>query len=91
MRPRQLFVVPLLEVGFSCLAVAACGHGSALPRAGGVSTRDADVRVRARRQTTQRYADYAPSPHEHALIERAFGQGSDLGANLSNTESTSQH
>lgn len=31
-------------------------------------------------KTTQRYADYAPSPHEHALIESAFGRGSNLGA-----------
>jgi site-specific recombinase XerD len=23
-------------------------------------------------QTTQRYADYAPSPHEQALVEAAF-------------------
>jgi integrase len=24
-------------------------------------------------ETTQRYADYAPSPHEAALVEAAFG------------------
>jgi len=27
-------------------------------------------------ETTQRYADYAPSPHEAAFVEAAFGQES---------------
>ncbi len=27
-------------------------------------------------ETTQRYADYAPSPHEAALVEAAFGDES---------------
>jgi hypothetical protein len=41
-------------------------------------------------QTTQRYADYAPSPHEAAFVEAAFATettepelGSNLGSNLS--------
>ena len=38
-------------------------------------------------RTTQRYADYAPSPHEHALLEGAFGrQGSNEGSKLSESE-----
>jgi hypothetical protein len=47
MRPRQLFVVTRLGVGLSCLAVAACGNGSAPPTAGGASTPDTEVRVAA--------------------------------------------
>jgi integrase len=38
-------------------------------------------------ETTQRYADYAPSAHEAAFVESAFGTdpqlGSNLGSNLS--------
>lgn len=29
--------------------------------------------------TTQRYADYAPSPHEAALVQAAFGTGAAKG------------
>jgi len=40
-------------------------------------------------QTTQRYADYAPSAHEAALVAAAFGQGINRGINLSESERTS--
>jgi transposase len=37
-------------------------------------------------KTTQRYADYAPSEHESALMERAWkSAGSNLGSNLRET------
>ena len=39
-------------------------------------------------RTTQIYADYAPSAHERAWVEAAFG-GSDRGAELSETQMTS--
>ncbi|MGI8427740.1 MAG: tyrosine-type recombinase/integrase [Solirubrobacteraceae bacterium] len=42
-------------------------------------------------QTTQRYADYAPSPVEAALVEAAFGRGPNRGPNLSETHSSSDH
>jgi hypothetical protein len=29
-------------------------------------------------ETTQRYADYAPSPHEAAFVAAAFGSGAGL-------------
>ena len=44
--------------------------------------------------TTQRYADYAPSPHEHDLIERAWapaGRGHVRGHNLTESQDTSEH
>jgi integrase len=40
-------------------------------------------------QTTQRYADYAPSAHEAALVAAAFDQGINRGINLSESERTS--
>jgi integrase len=42
-------------------------------------------------QTTQRYADYAPSPHEAEMIARAFAaddRGAIRGGNLSESEVT---
>jgi integrase len=42
-------------------------------------------------QTTQRYADYAPSAHEAALVTAAFGQGINRGINLSGSERSSDH
>ncbi len=39
--------------------------------------------------TTQRYADYAPSPHEAEMIARAFARGSNSGSNLSESQVTS--
>lgn len=42
-------------------------------------------------RTTQRYADYAPSPHEHALAEAAFARRSVRRSNLSESEITSEH
>jgi hypothetical protein len=42
-------------------------------------------------QTTQRYADYAPSMHEAALVAAAFGRGSNRGSNLSEPERSSEH
>ena len=43
--------------------------------------------------TTQRYADYAPSQHESALMERAWApstpRGPVRGPNLSESDSTS--
>jgi site-specific recombinase XerD len=41
--------------------------------------------------TTQLYADYAPSPHEAAMVARAFERGSVRGSVLSESESTSEH
>jgi hypothetical protein len=41
--------------------------------------------------TTQMYADYAPSPHEAAMIARAFERGAVSGAILSESENTSEH
>ena len=41
--------------------------------------------------TTQRYADYAPSPHEAAMVARAFERGSVSGSVLSESEVTSEH
>ncbi len=40
-------------------------------------------------KTTLVYADYQPSEHEAALVERAFGAGSNSGSNLSTTGSNS--
>lgn len=42
-------------------------------------------------QTTQIYADYAPSAQEAAFVESAFGRGSNRGNQLSKTEVTSEH
>lgn len=39
-------------------------------------------------QTTMRYADYAPSAHEAAMVAAAFG-GSNRGSNASESENTS--
>ena len=39
-------------------------------------------------QTTQRYADYAPSQHESELMERAWRRGSNRGSNLSESAVT---
>ncbi len=48
-------------------------------------------------ETTQRYADYAPSAHESAFVEAAFGAetgllpaqlGSKSGSNLSKAQRT---
>jgi site-specific recombinase XerC len=39
--------------------------------------------------TTLIYADYAPSAHEADLVDAAFGRGTNLGTNLSETEPTS--
>jgi hypothetical protein len=39
--------------------------------------------------TTQRYADYAPSVHEHAMVERAWAPSPGLGSNLSSNLSES--
>jgi integrase len=33
-------------------------------------------------ETTQRYADYAPSPHESAFVEAAFGTTSEDGVTI---------
>ncbi|MGI8439859.1 MAG: tyrosine-type recombinase/integrase [Thermoleophilaceae bacterium] len=42
--------------------------------------------------TTQRYADYAPNPHEVEMVEAAFGaQGPVRGPILSESEGTSEH
>ena len=41
--------------------------------------------------TTQLYADYAPSPHEAAMVARAFERGSVSGSVLSESEVTSEH
>jgi len=41
--------------------------------------------------TTQRYADYAPSPHEAAMVARAFERGSVSGSVLSESQATSDH
>ena len=38
--------------------------------------------------TTERYADYAPSQHEAALMELAWNRGSNLGSNLSESDVT---
>jgi integrase len=42
-------------------------------------------------KTTLIYADYAPSPHEAAMAERAFARGTNRGTNLSESPSTSDH
>jgi hypothetical protein len=42
-------------------------------------------------KTTQRYADYAPSPHEVDMAEAAFARGINRGINLSESQSTSAH
>ena len=41
--------------------------------------------------TTQLYADYAPNPHEAAMVARAFERGSVSGSVLSESEVTSEH
>jgi integrase len=41
--------------------------------------------------TTQIYADYAPSPHEAAMVARAFDRGSVSGSVLSESQLTSDH
>jgi integrase len=41
--------------------------------------------------TTQRYADYAPSNGEGDLVALAFGRGAVRGANLSESQMTSDH
>jgi hypothetical protein len=41
--------------------------------------------------TTQLYADYAPSPHEAAIVARAFERGSVSGSILSQSEVISEH
>jgi hypothetical protein len=41
--------------------------------------------------TTQIYADYAPSPHEAAMVARAFDRGSVSGSVLSESQVTSDH
>ena len=38
--------------------------------------------------TTQRYADYAPSPHEADMMARAFGRATNRATNLSESEAT---
>jgi integrase len=42
-------------------------------------------------KTTLIYADYQPSTQEAQLVERAFSQGANRGANLSQTDVTSAH
>jgi hypothetical protein len=37
-------------------------------------------------ETTQLYADYAPSPHEAQMVEQAFERCSVSGSNLSESE-----
>ena len=39
--------------------------------------------------TTQRYADYSPSPHEAAMVASAFAKGFVRGSNLSESHLTS--
>ncbi len=41
--------------------------------------------------TTQRYADYAPSAHEAALVAGAFRRATDSSTNLSESQVISQH
>ena len=41
--------------------------------------------------TTQIYADYAPSPHEHELAESAFARRTIPRTVLSEPDITSQH
>lgn len=41
-------------------------------------------------KTTERYADYAPSPHEHALAESAFARRTVRRTNLSESQVTSE-
>jgi integrase len=41
--------------------------------------------------TTQMYADYAPSPHEAAMVARAFERGSVSGSVPSESQVTSEH
>ena len=42
-------------------------------------------------KTTEIYAHYQPSDRESELVERAFGQGANSGANLSKSATDSQH
>jgi integrase len=42
-------------------------------------------------KTTLIYADYAPSEHEAEMVERALARGANRGANVSESEATSQH
>jgi hypothetical protein len=43
-------------------------------------------------ETTQRYADYAPSPHEAELVARAFSsRGTSRGTSPSESQITSDH
>jgi integrase len=42
-------------------------------------------------ETTQRYADYAPSAHEAELVAAAFGRGTSRGTSLSESEVISAH
>jgi integrase len=42
-------------------------------------------------ETTQRYADYAPSAREAELVAAAFGQGTSRGTTLSESEVISAH
>jgi arylamine N-acetyltransferase len=41
-------------------------------------------------KTTLIYADYQPGAHELMLVERAFGQDANSGANVSETDVTSE-
>jgi integrase len=42
-------------------------------------------------QTTQRFADYAPSAHEAGLVAAAFDPGINRGINLSECQQASEH
>jgi integrase len=42
-------------------------------------------------ETTQRYADYAPSAPEAARVAAACGQGTSRGTSMSESENTSEH
>ena len=42
-------------------------------------------------KTIEIYADYQPSDRESELVEPAFGQGANSGANLSKSERTRRH
>jgi hypothetical protein len=41
-------------------------------------------------KTTLIYADYQPEAHESKLVERAFGQDANPGANMSKTDLVSR-
>jgi hypothetical protein len=41
-------------------------------------------------KTTAIYADYQPGDHESELVQRAFGQGANSGANRSESEGISE-